>query len=73
MQKNPLFLNEKVFTKYLGDGLRYELSDFVSAINGNPRGGFKLTRNESVAFADIMERFLAWRRQTPIKEGEVIV
>ena len=65
--------NEKVFTKYLGDGLRYELSDFVSAINGNPRGGFKLTRNESVAFADIMERFLAWRRQTPIKEGEVIV
>ena len=64
--------NEKVFTKYLGDGLRYELSDFVSAINGNPRGGFKLTRNESVAFADVMERFLEWRKQTPIAEGQVI-
>ena len=25
--------NEKVYTKFLGDGLRYELSDFVSAIN----------------------------------------
>ena len=65
--------NEKVFTKYLGDGLRYELSDFVSAINGNPRGGFKLTRKESAAFADIMEKFLVWRKATPIKEGKVIV
>ncbi|MGN8832747.1 hypothetical protein ACTQV0_06750 [Selenomonas montiformis] len=65
--------NEKVFTKYLGDGLRYELSDFVSAINGNLRGGFKLTRKESAAFADIMEKFLVWRKATPIKEGKVIV
>lgn len=65
--------NEKVFTKYLGDGLRYELSDFVSAINGNPRGGFKLTRTESIVFADIMEKFLAWRKQTRIEEGTVIV
>lgn len=65
--------NEKVYTKYLGDGLRYELSDFVSAINGNPRGGFKLTRTESIAFAEIMEKFLAWRAATPIKEGTVIV
>ena len=64
--------NEKVFTKYLGDGLRYELSDFISAINGNPRGDFKLTRNDSIACADIMEKFLAWRDSTPIKEGMVI-
>lgn len=64
--------NEKVFTKYLGDGLRYELSDFISAINGNPRGDFKLTRTESIACADIMEKFLAWRNSTPIKEGVVI-
>ena len=27
-------LNEKYFNKFLGQGLRYELSDFVSAING---------------------------------------
>ena len=65
--------NEKVYTKYLGDGLRYELSDFVSAINGNPRGGFKLTRNESIAMAEIMEKFLAWRNSTRIEEGTVIV
>lgn len=65
--------NEKVYTKYLGDGLRYELSDFVSAINGNPRGGFKLTRNESIAMAEVMEKFLAWRKSTRIEEGVVIV
>lgn len=64
--------NEKVYTKYLGDGLRYELSDFVSAINGYPRGGFKLTSQESIAFADIMEKFLVWRAATPIEEGKVI-
>ena len=64
--------NEKVYTKYLGDGLRYELSDFISAINGNPRGGFKLTRNDSVAGAEIMEKFLAWRNSTPACERTVI-
>ena len=64
--------NEKFYTKYLGDGLRYELSDFVSTINGHPKGGFKLTREESIAIADVMEKFLKWRKSTPIKEGVVI-
>ena len=50
--------NEKVYTKFLGDGLRYELSDFVSAINGYGNDDFKLTRDESIAIAGIMERFL---------------
>ena len=64
--------NEKFYTKYMGDGLRYELSDFVSTINGHPKGGFKLTREESIAIADVMEKFLAWRKSTPIEEGVVI-
>ena len=55
--------NEKVFTKYQGVGLRYELSDFVSTINGYRNGGFKLTAEESIAMADIMERYLAWRKK----------
>ena len=54
--------NEKVFTKFLGDGLRYELSDFVSTINGFHKGDFKLTRGESIALAGIMEEFLRQRQ-----------
>lgn len=54
--------NEKVYTKFLGDGLRYELSDFVTTINGSKNEGYKLTDDESVAIADIMEKFLAWRK-----------
>lgn len=53
--------NEKFFAKFLGDGLRYELSDFVSKINGYRNDEFKLTRKESIALAEIMERFLAQR------------
>ncbi len=55
--------NEKVYTKFLGDGLRYELSDFVSAINGYRNDDFKLTRTESVVLAEIMERFLLERQR----------
>lgn len=55
--------NEKFYTKYLGDGLRYELADFVSAINGTRDGeDFKLKRGESIAMAGVMEQFLADRR-----------
>jgi len=31
--------NEKFFYKFAGDGLRYELSDFISLINGNEKKG----------------------------------
>ena len=55
--------NEKVYTKFLGDGLRYELSDFVAAINGSRHEDFKLTRDESTAIAEIMERIFAYRKE----------
>ena len=56
--------NEKNYTKYLGDGLRYELADFVAAINGTRDGeDFKLTRSESIAMAEVMEKFLAERNK----------
>lgn len=51
-------MNEKYFVKFLGEGLRYEISDFVSMINGYNNKAFKLTRNESVFMADVMEKFL---------------
>lgn len=49
---------EKYSERFLGDGLRYEVSDFLSMMNGRNSSEFKLTRSESVALADIMERFL---------------
>ncbi|MCH5261311.1 MAG: Gfo/Idh/MocA family oxidoreductase [Lachnospiraceae bacterium] len=53
---------EKYSDRFLGDGLRYEISDFLSMINGSSKSEFKLTRSESVAFADVMERFLRENR-----------
>lgn len=49
---------EKYSETFLGDGLRYEISDFLSLINGSSSSEFKLTRGESAAMAGIMERFL---------------
>lgn len=42
---------------FLGDGLRYEISDFLAVLN-HKENGFKLTRGESTALAEIMERFM---------------
>ena len=53
---------EKYSERFLGDGLRYEISDFLSMINGNGKSDFKLTRSESVAFASVMEKFLKENR-----------
>lgn len=49
---------EKYSERFLGDGLRYEISDFLSMINGYESSEFKLTRGESVAMAGVMERFM---------------
>lgn len=53
---------EKYSDRFLGDGLRYEINDFLSMVNGSNKSEFKLTRSESVAFADVMERFLKENR-----------
>ena len=42
------------------DGLRYEISEFVMMINGYNRDFFKLTPEESIAMADITERYLRY-------------
>jgi choline-phosphate cytidylyltransferase len=59
---------EKYFVKFLGDGIRYEISDFVYMVNGHQDRSFKLTREESVTMAGVMEAFLTARegkRQQP--------
>lgn len=49
---------ERFSERFLGDGLRYEISDLLSRINGDRKKDFKLTRGDSVAMAKIMEAFL---------------
>ncbi len=60
---------EKYSEIFLGDGLRYEISDFLSMINGSSSSEFKLTRGESAAMAGIMERFI--REEGRKKRGDL--
>lgn len=53
--------NEKYFFKFLKEGLRYEIGDFVSGINGFGDKHFKLTKGESITMAGIMEKFMETR------------
>ena len=50
---------QKYSDTYLGDGLRYEISDFLTKIRGNENSNFKLTASDSIFMADMMEKFLA--------------
>ena len=53
---------EKYSDRFLGDGLRYEISDFLSMINGSSKSEFKLTRSDSIAMAGVMEKFITENR-----------
>jgi glycerol-3-phosphate cytidylyltransferase len=48
---------EKYSEIFLGDGLRYEISDFLAQLDNRENGDFKLTQRESIALADLMENF----------------
>lgn len=52
---------ERYFAKFLGDGLRYEISDFAAMIQGHQNRAFKFTAEESIAVAGVMEEFLVKR------------
>ena len=54
---------EKHFVKFLGQGLRYEISDFAYTINGHYGRSYKFTEEESVAMAGVMEAFMEKRRK----------
>ena len=49
--------NKKFFYKFDGEGLRYEIREFISCIVNNRLSSFRLTRDESVAMARVMEQF----------------
>lgn len=49
--------NKKYFYSYDGDGLRYEVQEFISMIVNNRRSCYKLRRSESVTIASIIEKF----------------
>lgn len=59
--ENPDLI-ENYTPKFMGDGLRYEISEFISRINGRSRIGNKLTEEEAVAMADVVERFMELRK-----------
>lgn len=49
--------NRKFFYSYDGEGLRYEIQEFVSMIVNERRNCYKMQRGESIAIAQIMEMF----------------
>lgn len=49
---------ERFSERFLGDGLRYEICDLLSMINGDTKKDFKLTRKDSETIAGIIEQFL---------------
>lgn len=53
---------DKYSETFLGDGLRYEISDMLALINRTAKNDFKLTRDESIALAGIMEQFVETNR-----------
>ncbi len=65
---------ERYFSKFLGDGLRYEISDFAAMIQGHQNRAFKFTAEESIAAAEIMEKFLLKRAgRNKTKKRDIMV
>jgi len=55
--------NERFFVKFRGEGIRYEVNEFAAMINSDDeKKNFKLTAGDSIAIADIMEKFLSERK-----------
>ena len=51
--------NERFFEKYIDEGMRYEINEFASMINKRDNNhGYRLTHHESIAIAEVMEKFL---------------
>jgi glycerol-3-phosphate cytidylyltransferase len=50
--------NKKHYYKFEGDGLRYELAEFISMVNCNKSETYKLSRSESEMIVSIIEKFL---------------
>lgn len=53
----------KYDTPFYGDGLRYEIKDFVVRINSEEKEALRFGRKESVALAEVMEAFMEKKHQ----------
>lgn len=51
-------MNQKFFYKWDGDGLRYEIQEFISCIVNKRYTTARLDRNESICMANIMNLFM---------------
>ena len=49
--------NKKFFYSYDGEGLRYEIREFITMIDSGRRSSYRLRRRESIAIAEIIGRF----------------
>lgn len=58
--------NKKYFYSYDGEGLRYEIQEFLSMIVNDRRSCYKLRRRESVAIAEIIEKYRKGENVTEI-------
>ena len=54
--------------KFQGDGLRYEMSEFVARINKIDRNKYLLTPEEAIAMSEITEMFMKERKSRKKKE-----
>ena len=59
-------LNKKYFYTYAGEGLRYEMQEFVSMIANGRLSSHRLRRRESVAIADIIAAYRSGKSLTLI-------
>lgn len=50
--------NKKYFYQFEGDGIRYELAEFIKCIRNNSDNN-KLTCTESAKIAEVIEKFLS--------------
>jgi glycerol-3-phosphate cytidylyltransferase len=49
--------NKKYYYKFEGDGLRYEIAEFLSLINNGKQETFKLAQSDSITILKIIEKF----------------
>ena len=49
--------NKKYFYSYDGDGLRYEIQEFISMIVNGRLSSYRLRRKESIAIAEVIEKY----------------
>lgn len=49
--------NKKYFYSYDGDGLRYEIQEFMSMIVNHRKSSYKLRREDSISIAEVIEKF----------------